>query len=159
MFFWCLVGILKWNLIKICVRTCDMNSTLDSVVPLLIFLRNSYKVLEFKLKNECSFINKCSLVIIRSCMVVITLWNVSKGQPLCVRENFTWQDTTFGWWLSHVCASFTENIKGTCSEMWAANIFPVHWLVSNRLREVLVVGFTPGESPDHEGFHVNSQAF
>ena len=30
----------RWNLIKICVLTCDMNSTLGSVVPLAMFLRN-----------------------------------------------------------------------------------------------------------------------
>ena len=43
---WCSVEILKlmlnrdsekWNLIKICVRACDMNSTLGSVVPLAMF--------------------------------------------------------------------------------------------------------------------------
>ena len=28
----------NWNLIKICVWTCDMNSTLGSVVPLAMFL-------------------------------------------------------------------------------------------------------------------------
>ena len=28
----------RWNLIKICVRTCNMNSTLGSVVPLAMFL-------------------------------------------------------------------------------------------------------------------------
>ena len=27
----------RWNLIKICVRTCNMNSTLGSVVPLAMF--------------------------------------------------------------------------------------------------------------------------
>ena len=27
----------KWNLIKICVRTCDLNSTLGSAVPLAMF--------------------------------------------------------------------------------------------------------------------------
>ena len=28
---------LRWNLIKICIWTCDMNSTLGSVVPLAMF--------------------------------------------------------------------------------------------------------------------------
>ena len=28
----------RWNMIKICVRTCSMNSTLGSVVPLAMFL-------------------------------------------------------------------------------------------------------------------------
>ena len=28
----------RWNLIKFCVRTCDMNSTLRSVVPLAMFV-------------------------------------------------------------------------------------------------------------------------
>ena len=28
----------RWNMIKICVWTCDMNSTLGSVVPLAMFL-------------------------------------------------------------------------------------------------------------------------
>ena len=28
----------RWNLIKICVRTCDMNSTLGFVVPLAMFM-------------------------------------------------------------------------------------------------------------------------
>ena len=36
---WFLVEILKFlNLIKICVLTCDMNSTLGSVVPLAMFI-------------------------------------------------------------------------------------------------------------------------
>jgi len=42
---WCLVEVevdawsrfWRWNLIKICVWTCDMNSTLGSVVPLAMF--------------------------------------------------------------------------------------------------------------------------
>ena len=32
----------NWNLIKICVRTCDMNSILGSVVPLAMFKWESY---------------------------------------------------------------------------------------------------------------------
>ena len=43
--YWCLVEVevnawsrfWRWNLIKICVWTCDMNSTLGSVVPLAMF--------------------------------------------------------------------------------------------------------------------------
>ena len=44
---WCLVEVevdawsrfWRWNLIKICVWTCDMNSTLGSVVPLAMFFQ------------------------------------------------------------------------------------------------------------------------
>ena len=32
---------LKWNLIKICIWSCDMNSTLGSVVPLAMFSKKN----------------------------------------------------------------------------------------------------------------------
>ena len=43
---------LGWNLIKICVWTCDMNSTLGSVVPLAMFFSKAWKKLLYLMISQ-----------------------------------------------------------------------------------------------------------
>ena len=92
----------RWNLINICVWTCDMNSTLGSVVPLAMF--NSYLLVN---KRHCwgflrIFFSKCQAESkIRSIMTrcswfctnnlilvpIISFWTFLKGSSFCTNLN------------------------------------------------------------------------
>ena len=60
----------RWNMIKICVWTCDMNSTLGSVVPLAMFLQ---WITWSGVPSASEFIVLPSSILLNSCPPL--LWN------------------------------------------------------------------------------------
>ena len=74
----------RWHLIKICVWTCDMNSTLRSVVPLAMFLIKKPNLL-----NRCHtrFLPGCYMNFLRHLFLP---WSVFARFlfPRCVRSEF-----------------------------------------------------------------------
>ena len=103
----------RWNLIKICVWTCDMNSTLGSVVPLAMFCQQASAAKFWQISNLVSKWGKhCSrqVMIPNKYSLSDYKWKPSQKRVKAItkRMMFCW------WWKIGIC------MFGSCTSISTA---------------------------------------
>ena len=114
----------RWNLIKICVWTCDKNSTLGSVVPLAMFDFDTFPQL------FSFFYQSTALPFVWTLGASITAskfnWRMPEHSNRKDNRAFTFHKIIGGFQTSNNSAILTRQSGGICHQLqiiWSGRIF------------------------------------